>query len=168
MKITPDLKLIWKREYRVSPVESRLHEKFFDAIEMPDGGFVVCGRAFGPLEDSTNSNGWVIRVDHLGCLEPGCDTLFTAVDDSQQAGVEIALYPNPTVGQFTISVSDNDVLLGVKLVNPAGVLLQDVQFLREARVREAVFNLESRPAGVYAAMIRTDRGWAVRSVLRSE
>ncbi|MEI7586930.1 hypothetical protein, partial [Runella sp.] len=73
MKISPDLKVLWKREYRVSPPESLVHEIFYEGAMMPDKGFVLCGGAYGPIADSTYANGWVIRVDSLGCLEPGCD-----------------------------------------------------------------------------------------------
>ena len=166
LKITPDLKLLWKREYRVSPVESRLHEDFKDAVELPDGGFVVCGRAFGPLKDSTNSNGWVIRVDSLGCLEPGCDTLYTAVLDPPGRDAEVLVFPNPTTGQFRLAAPEGAVLLGARLLDLQGRVLEDVQFLRAARVREAAFSLDSQPAGVYVLMIRTDRGWVLRKVVK--
>lgn len=138
MKITSDLQVLWKREYRVSPPESLLHEAFC-ATEMPDHGFVLAGRAFGPLEDSTWSNGWVIRVDSLGCLEPGCDSVFTAAHDPPLSEeVTLALYPNPTDGIVHLSLTEPEArLLGARLLDAEGRVLYDVQFRREAGLAAA-------------------------------
>lgn len=170
MKIAPDLQVLWKREYRVSPPESLLHEAFWDAVEMPDHGFVLAGRAFGPLEDSTWSNGWVIRVDSLGCLEPGCDTVFTAVHDPP-AGEEdagLSLYPNPTAGALHLALTESDaLLLGARLLDAQGRVLYDVQFRREAGWRACSLDLGGQPAGVYVVQVRTTKGWVVRKIIKS-
>ncbi|MFN0215632.1 MAG: hypothetical protein ACKVT2_15350, partial [Saprospiraceae bacterium] len=112
MKISPELEVIWKREYRVSPPESTMHEMFYEGVEMPDKGFALCGTAFGPLEDSTWQNGWVIRVDSLGCLEPGCQ-LNSAVEDPPAAELDIGinLSPNPTSGQARLALTQEGAVL---------------------------------------------------------
>jgi hypothetical protein len=168
LKVSPSGQPLWKREYRVSPPESLIHDAFFDAVEMPDKGFVLCGRAYGPLEDSTNQNAWLIRVDSLGCLEPGCDTVFTAVHDPpREAGIGLLLWPNPTGGELRLALTDPEaVLLGARLLDTQGRVLEDVQFRREAKWRECVLNLAGQPAGVYVVQARTSGGWGVRKVLR--
>lgn len=169
MKITPGLQVLWKREYRVSPPESLAHEIFYEGVMMPDQGFVLCGRAFGPLEDSTNQNAWIIRVDSLGCMEPGCDTVFTDTQDPpQEPDVGILLSPNPTSGEVRLALADPDaMLLGVRLLDMQGRVLEDVQFRREAGWRECVLSLAGQPAGVYLVQARTSRGWAVRKVVKT-
>jgi len=168
MKITPDLQVLWKREYRVSPPESLIHEIFYEGAPLPDKGFVLCGRAFGPIEDSTNQNGWVIRVDSLGCLEPGCDTVITAVGDPpQEADAGILLSPNPTGGEVRLALTDPEaVLLGARLLDVQGRVLEDVQFRREAKWRECVLSLAGQPAGVYVVQVRASKGWVVRKVFK--
>lgn len=169
IKITPNLQVLWKREYRVSPPESLAHEIFYEGTMMPDKGFVLCGGAFGPLEDSTNANGWVIRVDSLGCLEPGCDTVFTAVHGPLQEGdTGLLLSPNPTGGEIRLALADPEaVLLGVRVLDLQGRVLEDVQFRREAGWRECVLNLAGQPAGVYIVQARTSKGWVVRKVVKN-
>lgn len=168
MKITSDLQVLWKREYRVSPPESLAHEIFYEGAMMPDKGFVLCGGAFGPLEDSTNANAWIIRVDSLGCLEPGCDTVFTDVHDPpQESDIGILLSPNPASREVRLALADPEaVLLGIRLLDMQSRVLEDIQFRREAGWRECVLNLAGQPAGVYVVQARTSRGWAVRKVVK--
>ncbi|MEI6409881.1 MAG: T9SS type A sorting domain-containing protein, partial [Bacteroidota bacterium] len=113
-------------------------------------------------------NGWVIRVDSLGCLEPGCDSLFTAVDDppvNNQIGMLLA--PNPTVGEVRLSLSDPQaVLLGVRVMNMQGQVVEDMQFLRSATWHGCVLNLGNQAPGVYAVQARTSVGWVVGKVVK--
>jgi len=168
MKISPNLEVIWKREFRVSPPESTEHEMFFEGVEMPDKGFVLCGRAFGLLEDSTNQNGWVIRVDSLGCLEPGCQ-LNSAIEDppTPEQDIGIALSPNPTSGQARLALThEGAMLLGLRVLDVQGRVVSDMQFLRAARWRECVVDLGWEPAGVYLVQVRTSEGWGVRKIVK--
>jgi hypothetical protein len=168
IKIASSLNVIWKKEYRVSPPESQLHDKFDDAVEMPDKGFIICGRAFGPLEDSTNQNGWVIRVDSFGCLEPGCQ-LNSAIEDppTPKQDIGITLSPNPTSGQARLTLAhEGAVLLGVRVLDVQGRVVSDMQFLRGAGWRECVVDLGGEPAGVYLVQVRTSEGWGVRKIVK--
>ncbi len=167
MKITPDLEVLWKREYRVSPPESMLHEIFYEGVEMPDHGFVLCGGAFGPLEDSTNANGWVIRVDSLGCLEPGCNGSSAAPEPPGEApDIGITLSPNPTSGILRLALTlAGDVLLGARVLDMQGRVVSDVQYLRSAGWRECVLDLSGQAAGAYVVQVRTSAGWAVVKVI---
>ena len=168
MKITPNLEILWKREYRVSPPASTMHEIFYEGVEMPDHGFVLCGGAYGPIEDSTYANGWVIRVDSFGCLEPGCQ-LNSAVEDPPAAeqDIGISLSPNPTSGQATLALTqEGAVLLGVRVLDIQGRVVSDMQFLRAAGWREWALDLSKEPAGVYWAQVRTSTGWAVKKLIK--
>lgn len=46
------------------------NNELLDLDEMPDGGFVACGKvvAFSPYRQ----RGWLMRVDANGCLTPKC------------------------------------------------------------------------------------------------
>ena len=168
IKITPELEVLWKREYRVSPPESTMHEMLFEGVEMSDKGFVLCGRAYGPLVDSTNQNGWIIRVDSFGCLEPGCQ-LNSAVEAPtiQEQVIGITLSPNPTSGQVNLALThEGAVLLGVRVLDLQGRVVSDMQYLRSAGWRECVLDLSGEPAGVYVAQVRTSKGWGVRKIVK--
>ena len=46
-----------------------------DVLPTPDGGFIAVGAAYGVSHNgqSYGQDAWVIKVDSMGCLEPGCD-----------------------------------------------------------------------------------------------
>ncbi len=130
---------------------------------MPDFGFVVCGSSY---EDSTKQNGWILRVDSLGCLEPGCDG-SSAAPEPPGEGPGIALSPNPTGGAFRIALTrPGEVLLGVRLLDLQGRLISDLQYLRSAGWRECELDLSGQPSGAYLVQVRTSAGWALRKVLK--
>ncbi len=168
MKISPELEVLWKREYRVSPSESTMHEMFYEGVEMPDKGFALCGTAFGPLEDSTWQNGWVIRVDSLGCLEPGCQ-LNSAIEDppAPEQDIGVTLAPNPTSGQARLALAhEGAVLLGVRVLDLQGRVVSDMQYLRSVGWRECVVDLGGESAGVYVVQVRSSEGWGMRKIVK--
>ncbi len=168
MKITPALEVLWKREYRVSPPESTMHEVFYEGVEMPDHGFVLCGGAYGPLQDSTYANGWVIRVDSLGCLEPGCQ-LNSAIENppAPDQDIGITISPNPTNGQARLALAhEGAVLLGVRILDVQGRVVSDIQYLRSAGWRECSLDLGGEASGVYVVQVRSSEGWGVRKIVK--
>jgi hypothetical protein len=170
LKIATTLQLLWKREYRISPPQSLYYEKFHDAVELANKDIVICGRAFGPLEDSTNQNGWVIRVDSFGCLEPGCQ-LNSAVEDppTSEQDIGITLSPNPTSGQVRLALAhEGAVLLGVRVLDVQGRVVSDMQFLRSAGWRECVVDLGGELAGVYVVQVRTSEGWGGKKIVKQQ
>ncbi len=165
LKITPSLQLLWKKEYHISPPGVKLYEKFFDAVQLRDNSFIVCGRAYDTI---TNSNGWILRVDSLGCLEPGCQ-LNSAIEDppTPEQDIGIALSPNPTSGQARLALThEGAMLLGLRVLDVQGRVVSDMQFLRAARCRECVVVLGWEPAGVYLVQVRTSEGWGVRKIVK--
>ncbi len=165
LKISPSLELLWKKEYHISPPGVKLYEKFFDAIQLPDQGFIICGRAY---EDSTYSNGWILRVDSLGCLEPGCNGSSAAQEPPDEApDIGITLSPNPTSGILRLTLTrGGDVLLGARVLDMQGRVVSDVQFLRSAGWRECVLDMSGQPAGAYVVQVRTSAGWHVRKIIK--
>lgn len=164
LKISPSLHLLWKREYHISSPGVKTYEKFFDAVQLPDRGFIICGRAY---DDSTYQNGWLIRVDSLGCLEPGCQ-LNSAIEDPPAPALDIGITfsPNPTSGQVRLALThEGAVLLGVRVLDLQGRVVSDVQYLRNAGWRECTLDLSVEPAGVYVVQVRTSEGWAVREIV---
>jgi hypothetical protein len=90
-KFTADGDSIWMKNYQAidDPVNGDNNE-LLDLDEMPDGGFVACGKAvaFSPYRQ----RGWLMRVDANGCLTPECLNSTKEVDEPSQ----FLTYPNPT------------------------------------------------------------------------
>lgn len=57
----------------------------------PDGGFWGYGWTY-----NTNQDGWLIKVDSLGCPFPDCDSISVSTwEISTEAGSSLRAYPNP-------------------------------------------------------------------------
>ncbi len=83
--------------------------QFKDVITTTDGGFIACGVVFfsasGNNPPGYNQDVWVVKVDSLGCIVPGCDD-FNVLITEQVTNLRDALqvFPNPARGSATVSV----------------------------------------------------------------
>ncbi|MFT5165427.1 MAG: hypothetical protein ACI8P3_000654 [Saprospiraceae bacterium] len=152
--------LLWLRKYYSAPADVAID--FFHAVtEAPDGGYVACGDSFGPWADSTYQNVWVIKTDSIGCLEPFCDSIFTAVEEPFPLISEAALriYPNPTTDQLTIDTGEAHTLLGIQIFDSSGKRVEDIQFFRAHHLHSHTLSIAQFPAGMYFVNVRTEKGW---------
>ena len=82
----------WSRRYRHATgaiANNYLH----DVIQTPDGGWAAVG--YRNDTGVSDQDVWVIKVDSMGCLEPGChliDGIETIVDGLQHS---MQVFPNP-------------------------------------------------------------------------
>jgi hypothetical protein len=89
---------LWMRYYQYSDsLISGGAGQLRDVLPTPDGGFIAVGAAYGVSQNgqSYGQDAWVIKVDSMGCLEPGCN-LITGME-SQVTNLKGALTvaPNP-------------------------------------------------------------------------
>lgn len=84
----------WYREY-YAPANYDYNSELYDVIQTRDGGFLACGKN---VRINGQARAWLLKLDSLGCLIPGCDTLgqvngegavVLSLDDNLQ------VYPNP-------------------------------------------------------------------------
>jgi hypothetical protein len=96
-KYTSNGELLWTRRYHNVSSPDDQH-KVNDLKQCADGGFIFCGEATNLAEDSNGNNldsipqqGWLVKVDSLGCLVPGCSVGI--LEPNQTAN--FLVYPNP-------------------------------------------------------------------------
>ena len=151
--------LIWKRQYYT---RHDLDNYFFGMIPTSDLGFLMYGFAY---RDSNNrQDAWAVKVDSLGCLEPGCDG-SVAAPEAEATAVALNIYPNPVAERFTVETPD-EPMLGLRLCDLSGRVLDDVQFFRQYPVRQYSLSLAGQPPGVYVLSVRTNKGWVGRKVVK--
>jgi hypothetical protein len=72
----------------------------YDVIQTADGGYLACGKN---IRINGQARAWLLKLDSMGCLIPGCDTLGVGIgvppiqlslDDNLQ------VYPNPASDQL--------------------------------------------------------------------
>ena len=151
--------LLWQRKYYT---RHDIDNYFFSMIPTSDEGFLMYGFAYRP--DNYRSDAWVVKVDSLGCLEPGCAG-SVAAPEAEATAVALNIYPNPVAERFTVETPD-EPMLGLRLCDLSGRVLDDVQFFRQYPVREYRLSLAGQPPGVYVLSVRTDKGWVGRKVVK--
>jgi hypothetical protein len=85
---------LWTRTYNPSSSS----DLFRNMLVMPNGDIVAVG--FGRGENSTTQDGWILRVDSMGCLEEGCWSV--GIEELEEETRYFKAYPNPFTHQVTI------------------------------------------------------------------
>lgn len=73
-----------------------------DVVATPDGGFVAVGAVYSSASGNNppayNQDIWVVKVDSLGCIEPGCDGISTITTQLTNLRKALSISPNPAHG----------------------------------------------------------------------
>ena len=135
----------WYREY-YAPANYDYNSELYDVIQTADGGYLACGRN---IRINGQARAWLLKLDSMGCLIPGCDTLGIGIglppvqlslDDNLQ------LYPNPAsdqlhllwrvapqqasdIGTYQLIGMDGRIALQGQAAGSAGRVLLDVRGL---------------------------------------
>ena len=91
VKLDSEGQMLWHRRYQQA-LEPFYLNYLHDVVRSPDGGYVAGGTCL-PVPQGTQI--WLLKVDSMGCLVPGCDTLVS-VFELEKNLVGFELYPNPT------------------------------------------------------------------------
>jgi hypothetical protein len=108
MKTTADGDSLWYRQYDICQGEGSWHF-LYDVVETPDKGYFACGYVFPMPPDTGSQDGWVIKVDSLGCTAPGeCWVGQEELQDKTFTPEKpFVIYPNPATEKVTIEFHIN-------------------------------------------------------------
>ena len=139
--------------------------KFRDVQPTPDGGFIGVGDAGGSISGNNppglSGDVWVVKVDSMGCLVPGCDDFSTAITvQATNLKDALSVYPNPahggTMAKVTLPAGSpfaNDLRL--RLVSAQG---QEV-LVQKAALGENQVPLRGLAAGVFYLHLTSGSTW---------
>lgn len=86
-------------------------------LVLDNGDIVMVG--FGRGENSTNQDGWILRVDSLGCLMEGCHTVGIN-EQLPTSNEQYLVYPNPATDVLNVEGLDPSTALRVTVVDFSG------------------------------------------------
>jgi hypothetical protein len=158
MKLDSNYNFLWKRIYipegydelNISPAKCQLN----DFVENEDGSITALGRVYmytgtgpqgGYIQDS-----YMIRVDSLGCLIPGCSVGVTEIEDLN----DLLVYPNPTSSNLTVQLPITDNWT-VRLYNMNG------QLVSTEKINQSNFlqlNIQNMNTGLYTVQAMNGAG----------
>lgn len=133
-----DGKKMWEKIYQDSKINSK-YSDFLD-VDEAENGDIVCT---GEIEDDDAWGGnasytWLLRVDSLGCFEPGCGTLDTLqlvyvtsdlisdveeINKNQETDL-LFISPNPASYNIKLNISSDNFDYGIiRIYNLSGAVI---------------------------------------------
>ena len=91
---------LWMRRYMYEDsLMSNGQGAFRDVLPTADGGFIMCGYAhssvISPNPPGYTQDVWVVKVDSMGCLVPGCNGISTITSQITNYRDALTIAPNP-------------------------------------------------------------------------
>ncbi len=115
-KLSGDGEILWERNYTTDS----LHDAyFFDVQQTWDKGYIISGSSVGDIDGDPNQQMWLVKLDSMGCLEPGCADTGTAIIPFKAQSSIFTIYPNPISNISTVEIhipSDFNIIPGEKLL----------------------------------------------------
>ncbi|MBA3647839.1 MAG: T9SS type A sorting domain-containing protein [Chitinophagales bacterium] len=149
-KITNDGRLVWQHEYyyRETRDGAPLPDYFTDVQQTFDKGYVTCGFAIDSMKFPTQDI-WLVKLDSNGCLQPGCDTIATAIIEVTDLRSELIIYPNPASDHATVlyNVPPNTKAALLQVVDLAGRLVKELKLVPNKH--EATIDVLQWNGGIY-------------------
>ena len=152
---------------------------FFDVTPTSDGGFAAVGTMLGSIAGNdppgASQDVWVLKVDSMGCVQPGCH-IITGIE-SQVTNLTDALhvYPNPVAsgGNVTVAITLPEGLrqqpLRLSLISADGRLVQEEMVSMERKDGADTFSLplprSPLTPGIYMLHLSTPDTWLAATKL---
>ena len=155
--------VIWSRFYAHYDEPSLLYPQFFYDVEPTrDGGFILTGNTYGP-QPPNSSRLWLLKLDSMGCLVPGCHTVGVEEFESQLQSA-LHLSPNPASERVQVELALPE---GYRLVGAVQAVLLDAQgkeVLREqvgnsGNALRGNLDVSALPSGLYYLHLRDGEKW---------
>ncbi len=154
---------LWSRFYsHYSGIPVGYPQVFKDVKPTSDGGFILAGETNGPSPPNPVRL-WLVKLDSMGCLVPGCHTVGVEEYESQlQSALQVS--PNPANEQVMVELALPE---GYRVEGTVQLLLLDAQGKEVSRqtlgstpghVRTSV-DVGALPAGLYYVHLRDDVKW---------
>lgn len=154
-KLSPEGDLLWMRRY-ISGLPFNTAMQLYAITATSDGGILAGGHTQNGLPERQNF--WMLKLDSLGCLTPGCDSTSAVIDIEAGKEPGLVLSPNPTTGRCVIVHREGVLMEGLEVFDTWGrrVLLRTGLQSEQVEV-----DLSESPSGVYYCVVRLETGKSV-------
>ncbi|MCB0771356.1 MAG: T9SS type A sorting domain-containing protein [Flavobacteriales bacterium] len=162
-KLSPDGEVVWGRDYAHYGGQNGYHPQVFNAVQpTSDGGFILTGETWGPMPPNP-SRLWLLKLDSVGCLVPGCNTVGVEEFESQLQSA-LHMSPNPASEHLQERLALPE---GYRLEGTVQALLLDAQGREVLREQVPTNTTELRgtmdvnglPTGLYYLHLRDGQKW---------
>jgi hypothetical protein len=152
LKINNDGDSLWYREYELLQGSESINY-LYDAIQTKDKGILACGYVYPLPPDTGSQDGWVLKVDSLGCISPdncwvGNNEITIKKCNPDQPFI---IFPNPASGKFSVEFLEMQGEENIAVYNILGVMqYQSHLFPDQKRIE---INSENWSPGIYIVRV---------------
>ena len=169
--------VIWDRSYSFNdPNLSGIYSlcNFYDfEVDTASGSIIIVGTSQRDpaLGDSTGQDFWLLKLDSMGCLVPGCDTITeVGMQPIETSGPQVTVYPNPAkyTARVLLNHGSPNAEIDFTLFGLSGqAIITQKHLLNPYGFGEWTIDLAGLPPGLYLYRI-TSGGKAVNGKLLVE
>jgi hypothetical protein len=152
-RVAKNKTLIWEKSYTDTSYQGEVFA-LQSIAPTSDGGFIAVGTLANQMTGVPESHNWILKLDSLGCLQPGCGEVnyVSTIDESLfLKGRDILVYPNPANSYINIRLPKDFPLnnLTAFLVANSGATIKKV----EVNAIETPITATEIPAGIYYVIL---------------
>ncbi|MBS1570031.1 MAG: hypothetical protein JST45_11415 [Bacteroidetes bacterium] len=164
---------LWMRNYAFhDSVIDQGSGRFWDVLPTADGGCIAVGAAYQPFNapypPGYSQDAWVVKVDSMGCVVPGCNGVAGITAQVTNLGDVLKLYPNPLSpskgnGQMHVGIhlpgnfaTTGPLTLSATTMEGKLVLQRQVP---TSAAGEVVLDVSSLSSGMYAVHLSDATRW---------
>lgn len=162
-KLDPEGSVLWSRFYAHYVELPVGYDHLFSAVEpTSDGGFILTGEAQGPTPPNT-SRLWLVKLDSMGCLVPGCHTVgVQEFESALQSALQVSPNPAREAVRFSLELPG-----GYQLHGKVQAVLLDAQGKEVGRqlaqtngsLLSGAIALDGQAPGLYYLHLRDEVKW---------
>ena len=151
----------WHRSY-IYNKKNGTSQYNWGANTTQDNGIIFCGAAVDTTTVPKNGEGWLLKLDSLGCDKKGCAT-STATEEAVKEAF-FSVYPNPSSDNITIQLGEeNTENTNVKIINTYGTVLYKNKITANEKMIQ--IDMSNYAAGTYFVMVENEKVKGVKKVV---
>ncbi len=141
---------LWYKEYALLEGKNSFND-LFDVKQTFDNGLIGCGVVMPGLPYDTGTvDIWVMKMDSVGCLEAGCDTIVGLAEINKNPMHGFRVFPNPASSELTIALEkESSSNSDVNIVNIYGIKTNKITIPAGSKMEK--IDISSLKPGVYFA-----------------
>jgi hypothetical protein len=114
-----------------------------DGVATSDGGYLMVVTVGGQFNLGTKQDGFIIKVDSLGCLDINTACYPTSITESVINPINVSVYPNPTKSDITVNLPK--VPATITIHNLYG----QTMYKQMHSTNKLIINCSNWPQGIY-------------------